>query len=293
MAMRDVRPAATFDASRDAIRAAIARDAADERLAPTGLPRLYEHGGAIDKAVVLFHGFTNAPEQFDEFARALHARGANVYVPRIPRHGFSDRLTRDLGDLTVAEVQACATDAYAAARGLGRTVGALGLSLGASMALWLGQTQPLERAIAVAPFFMPMLIPRGPGLLMMHLIAALPDAYVWWDPRVRAECKPDYAYPGFPTRALATMVFAGDACFALAKTAAPARCILVTNDREAAVNNGVARALFGRMRRAGSAVDGVVLSGLGERRHDIIDPTTFPAARTLVYPKLAALLLDP
>jgi hypothetical protein len=31
---------------------------------------------------------------------------------------------------------------------------------------------------------------------------------------------------------------------------------------------------------------------LGVPRHDIIDPTTFPEARTLVYPRLAELALS-
>ena len=35
----------------------------------------------------------------------------------------------------------------------------------------------------------------------------------------------------------------------------------------------------------------LVLDGIG-RRHDVIDPTTFPQGRTLVYPKLEALVLE-
>jgi hypothetical protein len=54
------------------------------------------------------------------------------------------------------------------------------------------------------------------------------------------------------------------------------------------VNNGVARELARRW-RGQPGYDLSNWTDLG-RRHDVIDPTTFPAARTLVYPRLTALL---
>jgi hypothetical protein len=65
----------------------------------------------------------------------------------------------------------------------------------------------------------------------------------------------------------------------------------VTHDEESAVNNGVARRLFARWHSGSAGYGELVLEGLGPPRHDIIDPTTFPAARTLVYPKIEALVL--
>jgi alpha-beta hydrolase superfamily lysophospholipase len=282
-----------FLQARDAIRAVIARDAADPALEAAALPRLYEHGAAVEHALVLFHGFTNCPQQCDELARHFHALGCNVYVPRIPGHGLKDRLTRELAGVTTAELQEAARAAYRLAAGLGRTVSASGISLGASMVLWLAQTEPLALAMPVAPFLMPIGIPRGLGTLLLQLLDALPDMYWWWDPRVKEQCRPLYAYPGFPTHALAECAFLGRALFRAARRTAPLaqRCVLVTNHGESAVNNGVARKLLAAWQRGQGTFRELVLYGLGEPRHDIFDPSTFPDARAKVYPELEALVL--
>jgi Alpha/beta hydrolase family len=294
----DRRP--SFAGATSAIRAAIARDAADAAILPAALPRLYEHGKAVKHAVVLFHGFTNCPQQFDELARAYHARGCNVYVPRLPRHGLKDRLTRALADVTVADYQRSAEDAFVSARGLGTSVSAVGLSLGASMVLWLAQTQPIDLAVPIAPFLMPVTpgsvhvpIPSAVGNPAMRALYTLPSMYWWWDPGVKLSSRPVYAYPGYPTHALAELVFLGNAVFAQASNAAPRgrRCFLVLNEHDNAVDNAVARKLLATWNRRGARYDELVLTGLGGPRHDIIDPTTYPAGRTLVYPKLEELVL--
>ncbi|MDB5071975.1 MAG: hypothetical protein JWM87_3086 [Candidatus Eremiobacteraeota bacterium] len=279
------------------IRDTIARDAADPAILRAALPRLYEHGKPAAHAVVLFHGFTNCPQQFDALARAYHARGCNVYVPRIPRHGLKDRLTRALTDLSVPELETCAKDAFDLARGLGAHVSAVGLSLGASMVLWLAQTQPIDMAVSVAPFLMPALpngapIPSFVGEPGMRILHTLPNMYFWWDVRVKERCKPDYAYPGYPTHALAELVFFGDAIVKEARERKPLgrQCVLVLNEQDNAVVNAVSRDLLALWNSHGAGYRELVLDGIG-RRHDVIDPTTFPQGRTLVYPKLEALVL--
>jgi alpha-beta hydrolase superfamily lysophospholipase len=240
---------------------------------------------------VLFHGLTNCPQQFDEFAQLLHARGENVYVPRLPFHGFADRLTAAIGALTAAEIEAAATEAAQFGRGLASHVSALGISLGGTMALWLAQTTPLEDAIGLAPFLMVPFAPRLPGMLIMHALQALPNRFLWWDPRVKEKLQPDYAYPGFWTHALAQTIFAGGAIFAGAARTAPAaqRCTIVINRQDPAVNNGTAGHLAARWGARAGAYRLEAWDGLG-KVHDVIDPSTYPAARTLVYPRLAALL---
>lgn len=285
-------PASYHDAVRG-IGALIALDAADATILPAALPRLYLHGQPVRHAVVLFHGFTNCPQQFDELARRLHARGCNVYVPRIPRHGLKDRLTRDLVNLTVDELAACATAAFALTQPLGDTVTAIGLSLGGTMVQWLAQTEPLDLAVPVAPFLMPHPFPPAVGQPLMRLLGSLPSLYLWWDFHLKEKCLPHYAYPGYPTHALAQMVFLGDVIFAKADREAPRtrRCVLVLNDRDNAVDNNVARQLTVLWNRRGANYEELVLTG-PQPRHDVIDPTTYPQGRTTVYPKLEALVLD-
>jgi hypothetical protein len=240
---------------------------------------------------VLFHGLTNCPQQFDVFARELHAKGQNVYVPRLPYHGYADRMTKAIGKLTVADIEGAARGAAQLAQGLGTRVNALGLSLGATMALSLAQTGGIANAVGVAPFFMVPFMPRSSGMLLMRVLAALPDRFVWWDPRLRERMLPVYAYPGFWTHCLTACVFAGASIIDAAYRSAPAaaRCTIVINAHDPAVNNRVARELAGRWGSRHGTYQLATWDDLG-KVHDVIDPTTYPAAGALVYPRLAALL---
>jgi carboxylesterase len=290
-APRTETPASFAEAVRT-IRSAIARDAADPAILPAGLSRLYEHGRRTDHAVVLFHGFTNCPQQFDELARDYYDRGANVYVPRIPHHGLKDRLTRDLANVTVSELMRFADDTFALARGLGSSVAALGLSLGGALVLWLAKTQPIDLAVPIAPFLLPLPDPQFIGAPALRLLRSIPSMYWWWDVRIKEHTKPDYAYPGYPTHAIAELVFLGDAIRAGSAATKPLgrRCVVVLNELDNAVDNRVTRALLAAWNRNGAGYRELVLSGIPPRRHDVIDPTTFPQARSLVYPKLESLV---
>jgi carboxylesterase len=278
-----------------AIDSAIRRDRSDPLIETAALPRLYHHGKAAAKAVVLYHGFTNCPQQFDELARRFYDRGCNVYVPRIPYHGYRDRLTTALEALTVSRLADAATESYRVTSGLGTGVSAVGLSLGGSIALYLAQTQAIDHAVPIAPFLSPIGFPDWLGLAAMRLVSWLPDHYTWWDPRIKEKCLPLYAYPGFPSHSLAQCIFFGNEVVAASNPGAPPlgrRCTLVTNHTESAMNNAVAVTLLNAWERSGVHYDRVELSDLGSPRHDIIDPTTFPQARTLVYPKLESIVLE-
>lgn len=240
---------------------------------------------------MLFHGLTNCPEQFDALAQHLHAGGDTVYVPRLPLHGYADRMTRAIGALTTAQIQAAATDAAHLAAQLGERVAVMGISLGGTMALWLAQTTAIDNAVGLAPFLMLPVVPRGPGMLLMRLLDWLPDFFIWWDPRKKKAIGPPYAYPGFWTHCLAQAMFAGAAIFEATATAAPraARATIVINTHDPAVNNGVARSLAERWNEHDPAYTSQLWSDLGAV-HDVIDPTTFPNATTLTYPRLTSLL---
>ena len=240
---------------------------------------------------MLLHGLSNCPQQFDAFARVLHARGENVYVPRLPFHGHLDRLTPAIGAITAMDIQHAATEAARFGRALGARANVLGLSLGATMALWLAQMGAVDNAVGVAPFLMVPFAPRRPGMLLMRVLQVLPNRFLWWDPRRKAALPPEYAYPGFWTHCLAQCVFAGASIFAAAARSAPGaqRCTLVVNAHDPAVNNAAARELVARWRHRGAAYGLTAWDDLG-RVHDIIDPTTYPAASARVYPRLLTLL---
>jgi hypothetical protein len=133
--------------------------------------------------------------------------------------------------------------------------------------------------------------PRLPGMLLMRILDVLPNRFLWWDPRLKERIQPPYAYPGFWTHCLAQCAFAGASIFAAAARSKPAapRCTIVLNAQDPAVNNAAARELAGRWQRDGAGYTLAIWDDLG-KVHDVIDPSTYPGARTLVYPRLAGLL---
>ena len=57
------------------------------------LSRLLTHGEKTERAVVLVHGLTNCPKQWELFGQEAFRRGWNVLILRLPEHGLGDRET--------------------------------------------------------------------------------------------------------------------------------------------------------------------------------------------------------
>src|SRR5215207_5252922 len=64
------------------------------------ITKLYTHGAQTEHVIVLLHGFTNCPQQFKELSKQYYETGCNVFIPRMPYHGLSDRLTDALLNLS-------------------------------------------------------------------------------------------------------------------------------------------------------------------------------------------------
>src|SRR5690348_11177084 len=125
-------PARNYAAALDSVAALGRADGPD--IAKECRSALYEHGRRVGNVVLVFHGLTNCPAQFDSLARIAYARGANVYVPRLPRHGFANRMTDELGKSDARELVQFADRACDAASGLGDTLTVVGLSVGGTLA---------------------------------------------------------------------------------------------------------------------------------------------------------------
>ncbi|MFG1883257.1 alpha/beta hydrolase [Micromonospora sp. NPDC049102] len=144
-----------FEASTAAAQDITAAEAADAQVRPESRSRLLSHGARTGRAVLLLHGYTVAPEQYDALAEVFFARGYNVWIPRAPRHGMVDRPGHhriEAGDLT-----SYAAQALTVAAGLGDEVGVVGISGGAVLATWLAQVRGdvVRRLLVLSPFFGP------------------------------------------------------------------------------------------------------------------------------------------
>jgi esterase/lipase len=281
----------SFSAALAAIEAAGAADRGDPTLDPRCLTFVLHHGRKTDRAIVLFHGFTNCPRQFVELAQLFFNRGFNVYVPRLPRHGLLDKLTPSLAGLRADELTACAAQSAQLADGLGIRVCVLGLSVGATIAAWLAQTQALDRVVAIAPFLSVARVPAMFEPVFAGALARLPNFELWWDPRVKERIGPAHAYPRFATHALAQCLKLGENVRRTAREVGPRAglSILVLNAKDPAIDNATARELWSVWRKHGGTTDEFTFQNL-DVRHDIIEPETYADAATLVYPVLLQLV---
>jgi hypothetical protein len=266
------------------------RDAGD--LNPECYSLAFLHGRRVQRAIILWHGFTNCPQQFAELGKLFFGHGYNVYIPLIPRHGRSDRMTDALAGLTGAELKVAALSATRIAFALAERVDTAGLSVGGVMAAWIGQSARVDTAMAISPFFALPFFSQAVNRVATDMALALPNFWLWWDPSLKENTKPLHAYPRFPSHALASSMQFGDGLFRLAGHVPPLaqRCVLTVNDKDPAVNNAVSAALWTEWSRHAEMVQTYTFTNL-ERRHDIIELTTYPDARRLVYPVLVDLIL--
>jgi alpha-beta hydrolase superfamily lysophospholipase len=238
--------------------------------------------------IVLLHGFTNCPKQFDGLARVFARRGCSVVVPLLPRHGMADRMTTELARLNGEDLVTAGEEAVDIAHGLGRPIVVVGLSSSAVLAGWLAEHRDdVDGAVLLAPALGPHGMPPPVARRMTGALLALPNFYVWWDSKLQTNIPgPKQCYPRFASHAIAQVYRLGMAVMADALHAKPKakRIVLVTTETDEAVNNDLALELARRWRARGADVTTYQFPAALGVRHDMIDPEQ-PYARTDVsYP---------
>lgn len=255
--------------------------------------RLYTHGQRVERSLVLLHGFTNCPQQFDALGRQFHEDGWNVLIPRYPRHGYADRLNTAIAELKVEHLLAVASRAAEAGAGLGNRVTVAGLSLGAILAGYLAQTRDgIERAVLIAPMLGLKPIP-GPALTAMSVVAKrIPNFYMWWNNDVKDKLGPSYGYPRLATHAYAALFDAGRMLVTTARKTAPkARSIaVITNAGEPRLDNRFTYRLVDSWRQHGAAVESFEFPASDRLTHDLIDPGNAAQRTDYVYPIVTRLI---
>jgi pimeloyl-ACP methyl ester carboxylesterase len=245
------------------------------------------HEGRRPRAVVLLHGLTASPAQFARYADELYHRGHNVLVPRLPRHGHSDRLSEAAARITGDELTTAATEILAVGRELGDAVTIAGFSLGGLLTAWIAQHETVDRAVAIAPFFGVAGLPSRAMQAVAEMALRLPNAFAWWDPILRERQMPAHGYPRYSTHAVAHAYGVARELLddALVHPALTKTIVLVTNSHESAVNNRAVGRLEERWRAHGAVVERIVLRGL-RPSHDIIEPLRSSDLADRVYPHL-------
>ncbi|HZO93740.1 MAG TPA: alpha/beta fold hydrolase [Candidatus Baltobacteraceae bacterium] len=275
--------------ARARLEAIAARERHDPRIHPYHGTRRWLHAHVTPLAVVLLHGLTNAPPQYDLLGAELAARGHNVLALRMPYHGYRDRMTDALANLRAADLEAYALRSLALGALCGERVVVAGISVGAVLAGWLAARARVDTALAIAPFCGLHALPGAANDALGAALRALPNAFGWWDPRRRKAQPPSHGYPRFATRALGASI-APSTRLARARDGEHARrAVLVLNEHDPVINNAHARRRFAALARRGVAVETVVLQGL-PHIHDVIEPAIPQAAVERVYPELFRLI---
>lgn len=232
------RPHGSFENARKAAAERIAANPPEVR--PECRDILLDHGNRTRDVYVLLHGLTNCPAQFRDFGQKLFDRGANVFIPRLPFHGMTDRLTPDQARLQAQDMVASASDAVDIAHGLGDRVIVVGLSLNAVTAAWLAQKRDdIALAVVVAPFFAPKGMPEAVITPLTRILLRAPNAFVWWDPSAKENLAGSpFSYPRFSTRVIGETMWLGLEVFRKARLSAPAtqRILFIASPTDAAID---------------------------------------------------------
>jgi carboxylesterase len=256
--------------------------------------RLLTHGHRTGRAIVLLHGLTNCPAQFDSLARLFFAEGANVLVPRLPRHGFADRMTEALARSDAAELCVFTDRAIDITNGLGDSVTVAGLSTGGVMAAWAGQERrEVDRAIVIAPVLGMVYAPGPLTRLAARLMDVLPNAFLWWDRKAKQQLGgPKHVYPRFATRAIAASLDIGTVTLSHARRSAPAcrELVMVTIGGDPAVDNARCAELVRSWRKGGREVTAYEFPADLRLSHDVVDPEQVGGNPAITYPVLIRLI---
>lgn len=292
--VRPEDPATSYEEACARFRDLLREDTAD--VDPASRSRLITPGHRTERAIVLFHGMTNSPQQLLTLADRFVARGYSVVVPRIPYHGYADRMTTELAQLRTHHLVDTAAQAVNVACGLADHVTVSGISLGGVLAIWAAQYRAVAVAAPIAPAIGFRFLPVALTGAAFGALGRLPNRFMWWDPRVKERLPgPPYAYPRFSTHALVEMQrLALDLLNAASESSPRAASVwMITNAADLAVSNAAAALLVKRWRQAGATnVHTFEFPQRLKLFHDVVDPLQPNAQPDLVHPILEQIIVD-
>jgi pimeloyl-ACP methyl ester carboxylesterase len=195
-----------------------------------------------------------------------------------------------LAALTSEDITRTGMTAVDIARGLGRHVTVLGLSMGGLVTAWLAQQRAdIDRAVMVAPALAFQPVPFATMPLHATYAQHAPARFVWWDPVNKGQAPgPEYAYYGFHLRGFAALLRLAVLVGEEAGRAAPhARSLaLVLNPTDESIDNNGVLAVAQRWRRRGANIAIHTFPADWRLTHDLIDPGQPTQQIDRVYPLL-------
>lgn len=272
------RAEAQADAAFARAVAAIAqRQAVDDSIAVPGARSiLLTHATRTPRAIMLLHGLTDSPRQFEALAHQLYADGNNVYVPRLPEHGLRGGNAHSLGALTATALRNVADALVRETEGLGDSIVVVGMSMGGTVASWIVQEHRVARVVLIAPAIAPGRLPSRLDRPLVGLADHLPSM----TRRTATDStRPDREI-GFNSHAAAAIFQLGELIASRAdKTASGTRAVsILVNASDRTVSSSAAMALARNWFRHGTSVSVFQIPDSLRLPHNIIDPRGKPKA---------------
>lgn len=268
-----------------------APDAGSPEILPGSHTIEMNHGHVTDRVYVLLHGITNSPVQFRDFGKLLFDTGANVLIPRMPFHGYRDRMTDAQKNFSGQVMLDEANRAIDHAKTQGKKITVVGLSVNGTTAAWIAQNRPdVDEAVLMAPLFAPAGLPNGLIAPLARLFSRLPNFFVWWDGKAKEAIggNPE-VYPRFATHSMATTLLLGLEVFQQARQKPPAvsRIVVLTSAADRAINYAEVTELIQLWEKsAPGRVQTYQFPGEMKVPHDFIDPQQPDEQVAIVYPVL-------
>jgi len=251
--------------------------------------RLYSHGGRTDAVVVLIHGLSNSPRQFQEMGEQLYMAGYNVYIPRMPYHGLASHDVSELSRIRVNDLVGYADESVDIAAGLGDRVIVAGLSGGGSVVAWVAQNRgDVDKAVLIAPLVGIKQLPGFANGLFVNLFTRLPGI----DMASPSEPEREHVYRGQSSRGVAEYLLLARGVVGQAREAPPAvdDITVIINGADDQVNNGMVESLAERWRGSGATITTYEFPGELGLPHDVIDVSNPDADTQVTYPAIIGLI---
>lgn len=288
------QPTRTFEEAEERIRALQAKDDATVRTGSGA--RFRSHGHKTERVIVFYHGYTNAPPQFDRLGEEFFNRGYNVLVPRLPHHGLNDPMTTEQEKLTAEDLVQSCQESIDIAVGLGEHVSVCGISCGGVMTSWVAQYRSdVDVVVGIAPSAGLPFVPMWGSTLFRNVTPRLKNMYIWWDPRVKEQIVgPPYAYPRFSTHSLAQIFRLGRHIYDMSANmpARAKRLKSITSEFDTAVKNSITYDILDRWESHGIEIERHVFPAAQKVWHDMIDPNQTFQQVDLTYPVIVRMLTE-
>ncbi len=260
---------------------------------PLSRTQLMTHGKKTDRAIILVHGYTSDPQQFQEFGTRLYTLGYNVLIAPLPHHGLADRMSDAHALLTAKELAAYADRTVDIGQGLGNKVVMMGISAGGVTTAWAAQNRnDIDLAVIISPAVGFKQIPTPLTAAAMNIYTILPDVLEWWDPVLKEKVLPAHASPRYSRHALAQILRLG---FVVQKDAAlkpPAakKMVVVFNANDLMINNEMTMKIVNIWKAHHASLSTSEFEAGLKLPHDIIDPAQPDQKIDVVYPRLLELI---